>query len=137
MRAGGHAGEPDQGAEPQGGGDRRLAPPSEGKQQGEAHQRKAERGMTRNEGAVALALRRQQRRRGKLASAAEFRDLGGPRPPPMILQHGIDDQPWPERHGGDQKHQRLAVEPPQRAPQKRSEERRVGKECRSRWSPYH
>src|SRR5256885_7168442 len=23
------------------------------------------------------------------------------------------------------------------APQKRSEERRVGKECRSRWSPYH
>src|SRR2546427_11966657 len=24
-----------------------------------------------------------------------------------------------------------------RQPQKRSEERRVGKECRSRWSPYH
>ena len=24
-----------------------------------------------------------------------------------------------------------------RSPQKRSEERRVGKECRSRWSPYH
>ena len=23
------------------------------------------------------------------------------------------------------------------APRKRSEERRVGKECRSRWSPYH
>ena len=23
------------------------------------------------------------------------------------------------------------------APQERSEERRVGKECRSRWSPYH
>ena len=23
------------------------------------------------------------------------------------------------------------------APKKRSEERRVGKECRSRWSPYH
>src|SRR5438034_5626160 len=23
------------------------------------------------------------------------------------------------------------------SPQKRSEERRVGKECRSRWSPYH
>ena len=27
------------------------------------------------------------------------------------------------------------VEPPQ--PKERSEERRVGKECRSRWSPYH
>ena len=25
----------------------------------------------------------------------------------------------------------------QLGPQKRSEERRVGKECRSRWSPYH
>ena len=24
-----------------------------------------------------------------------------------------------------------------RRPAKRSEERRVGKECRSRWSPYH
>ena len=27
--------------------------------------------------------------------------------------------------------------PPQGYPQARSEERRVGKECRSRWSPYH
>src|SRR5258708_33355544 len=26
---------------------------------------------------------------------------------------------------------------PSRAPPPRSEERRVGKECRSRWSPYH
>ena len=26
---------------------------------------------------------------------------------------------------------------PQTKRQKRSEERRVGKECRSRWSPYH
>ena len=25
----------------------------------------------------------------------------------------------------------------QEKPQQRSEERRVGKECRSRWSPYH
>src|SRR5256886_17663668 len=29
------------------------------------------------------------------------------------------------------------VPSPMREPQKRSEERRVGKECRSRWSPYH
>ena len=27
--------------------------------------------------------------------------------------------------------------PPKVAPTPRSEERRVGKECRSRWSPYH
>ena len=26
---------------------------------------------------------------------------------------------------------------PRRSPRRRSEERRVGKECRSRWSPYH
>src|SRR5258708_28247837 len=33
---------------------------------------------------------------------------------------------------------RLAVESPhEKAPVIRSEERRVGKECRSRWSPYH
>src|SRR2546430_9459950 len=32
----------------------------------------------------------------------------------------------------------VAVEPKTKADQeKRSEERRVGKECRSRWSPYH
>src|SRR3712207_9033398 len=33
----------------------------------------------------------------------------------------------------------LRLEDPERAPdvQFRSEERRVGKECRSRWSPYH
>ena len=29
------------------------------------------------------------------------------------------------------------VEMEEAAPVKRSEERRVGKECRSRWSPYH
>src|SRR3712207_9328958 len=28
-------------------------------------------------------------------------------------------------------------EKPKEQPKKRSEERRVGKECRSRWSPYH
>ena len=27
--------------------------------------------------------------------------------------------------------------PPKKCPTTRSEERRVGKECRSRWSPYH
>jgi len=31
----------------------------------------------------------------------------------------------------------LTAEPPSDKPYGRSEERRVGKECRSRWSPYH
>ena len=31
----------------------------------------------------------------------------------------------------------LAASEPERPPPYRSEERRVGKECRSRWSPYH
>src|SRR2546429_6016848 len=31
----------------------------------------------------------------------------------------------------------IAAEAVQTATQKRSEERRVGEECRSRWSPYH
>src|SRR2546430_4435460 len=40
-----------------------------------------------------------------------------------------------QRHQrGDAEQHRLA---PRRAPIGRSEERRVGKECRSRWSPYH
>ena len=32
---------------------------------------------------------------------------------------------------------RAATLPARRTVKKRSEERRVGKECRSRWSPYH
>ena len=32
---------------------------------------------------------------------------------------------------------RSTVESLEKAKKKRSEERRVGKECRSRWSPYH
>src|SRR2546427_12077703 len=41
--------------------------------------------------------------------------------------------------GEDHRHAHLHFEfyTPQRAPDRRSEERRVGKECRSRWSPYH
>ena len=31
----------------------------------------------------------------------------------------------------------LGIEPAPATPSRRSEERRVGKECRSRWSPYH
>src|SRR2546425_12060901 len=52
----------------------------------------------------------------------------------------LDVRTWPDlateavlRVGG-----RLhGLEPPSDLPAERSEERRVGKECRSRWSPYH
>ena len=40
----------------------------------------------------------------------------------------IEGQRYPLRYGD------MVVIPPHR---RRSEERRVGKECRSRWSPYH
>src|SRR3712207_9352069 len=40
------------------------------------------------------------------------------------------------RRGG-QKNLRLVRTPAQASRTPRSEERRVGKECRSRWSPYH
>src|SRR5439155_9120323 len=43
-------------------------------------------------------------------------------------------------HGGNQNHDvvnRAGEDDSDENPQERSEERRVGKECRSRWSPYH
>src|SRR2546429_1204733 len=39
-----------------------------------------------------------------------------------------------ERQPGHERHREV---PREAAPLERSEERRVGKECRSRWSPYH
>src|SRR5205085_3269476 len=114
MPAGGDAAEPDQRAERQGAGDRRVAPSSKGQQKREADQRETERGMPRDKGAVALALRGRERRRGELMSAAEFRDLIRPRPSPMVLQQRVSDQPGAERGRRDEKRQRLAVEPPSR-----------------------
>src|SRR5574337_1310380 len=46
-----------------------------------------------------------------------------------LLQAGLDDQ--------EQDGQAAGQQPRGGGPQQRSEERRVGKECRSRWSPYH
>ena len=37
----------------------------------------------------------------------------------------------------DKRHAVTVVAAADIAPRSRSEERRVGKECRSRWSPYH
>ena len=42
-----------------------------------------------------------------------------------------------EQIDGDYAHLRRADEPDGELKLVRSEERRVGKECRSRWSPYH
>src|SRR2546430_16045242 len=39
--------------------------------------------------------------------------------------------------GGKKKDEEKEEPKGPRGPKKRSEERRVGKECRSRWSPYH
>src|SRR2546426_12665699 len=41
------------------------------------------------------------------------------------------------RHRVPERHERLSLLPDPRNFLDRSEERRVGKECRSRWSPYH
>src|ERR1035437_6263470 len=75
-------------------------------------------------------------------------DAGSVKPPPgfMALFNGTDLTGW---RGGDTFDHRklLAMPAEQREAQiakwtdtmkaHRSEERRVGKECRSRWSPYH
>ena len=112
MLAGRDAAEPDQHGEGQRAGNRRSAPPPEWEQQRETDERKAERRMTRHKGAVVRALLSRQWRRRELTSAAEFHDLVWPGSAPMILQHGIRDQAWAQRDAGDQKQQRLAVEPP-------------------------
>src|SRR2546426_2858656 len=47
---------------------------------------------------------------------------------------------WVEGHAGNAKNEYanyLATRAAERQERSRSEERRVGKECRSRWSPYH
>src|SRR5437667_10878845 len=116
MPAGGDAAETDQRAKRQGGGDRHFPPPSERQQKGKTHQRETVRGVPRNEGAIAFALRRRERRRGELAGAAEGLDLVGSRASPMVLEQRIGDQPGAERRRRHDKNQRLAVEPPQGPP---------------------
>src|SRR2546429_6302394 len=64
----------------------------------------------------------------------DFRRALGDMSPGLSLSTGVRST-WVERSAGER---------PNRIPEsietvaaKRSEERRVGKECRSRWSPYH
>src|SRR5256886_13463938 len=55
------------------------------------------------------------------------------------VEHGGPLQRRPVLHPVPVAHGRLPIKPPviRDVLQERSEERRVGKECRSRWSPYH
>ena len=48
---------------------------------------------------------------------------------PILNAHGITEQQW--------RIVRALIDTGPLEPRERSEERRVGKECRSRWSPYH
>src|SRR5215217_7617923 len=74
------------------------------------------------------------------------------REPAELAELGLDDLPegtvllieWPERAAAALPRERLDValtlalqSGPEHRRAQRSEERRVGKECRSRWSPYH
>ena len=57
----------------------------------------------------------------------------------QAIQDGDDDlSGFMDVVGMDKEELRsLALSPPEPTQFERSEERRVGKECRSRWSPYH
>src|SRR6266496_6777516 len=75
----------------------------------------------------------------RIQHGASFRDTYAAPPNGWRLSCGRNDR-W--RKEVEAQRKRLAGEeaqffPPERPPASRSEERRVGKECRSRWSPYH
>ena len=64
-------------------------------------------------------------------AAPAYPPAGGYPPPPPGSGYPPPPPPPPPAGGG------YPPPPPAQAPPPRSEERRVGKECRSRWSPYH
>src|SRR3989449_9375156 len=55
----------------------------------------------------------------------------GEEPLQVLAEEHQDEEDPDERDDGEQ------FEPAAEQTRRRSEERRVGKECRSRWSPYH
>src|SRR2546429_3834293 len=68
-----------------------------------------------------------------------FTPATGPR---LLIRDGVDQEPRSGRRGKRNRDLQFRVVASARAfigvgPAARSEERRVGKECRSRWSPYH
>ena len=48
-----------------------------------------------------------------------------------------DNRPELAQDRNENKHHQIALRTIKKGGRSRSEERRVGKECRSRWSPYH
>ena len=65
----------------------------------------------------------------------DVRGLSCPEPV-LLVMDAMDEHPGETiRVIGDEAHTRTNIE--KTLTYQRSEERRVGKECRSRWSPYH
>src|SRR3712207_7675332 len=66
-------------------------------------------------------------------------DRGGGARPPLAEPVRLDDREHVRRLRREEHDDeaRALAEPRVRLDARRSEERRVGKECRSRWSPYH
>src|SRR5260221_8915794 len=83
--------------------------PGVSRQKGESDEREAERSMAGAERAVALALACRDERRGELPVAAELDDLRRPRPPPMVLENGVDQNAGTEREDKDGEKTRPAI----------------------------
>ncbi len=77
--------EPDERTEAESRRDTSVSGAARRKQEAEGDERKAECGVTGDEGAVSLAFRGGQRRRREAVQSAESFDLGGPRTSPMIF----------------------------------------------------
>src|SRR2546426_12460152 len=87
--------------------------------------------------ALPISLHAAQLRRADTVEAGEP-PLGREQLFHLIEEPGIDAGRLRDRLAGEPGDERpLDLEDPLRGGGARSEERRVGKECRSRWSPYH
>ncbi len=90
--------------------------PGVSRQKGESDEREAERSMAGAERAVALALACRDERRGELPVAAELDDLRRPRPPPMVLENGVDQNAGTEREDKDEVESRPGIAAQQGSP---------------------
>ena len=86
-------------------------------------------------------MRRDEESTIRVAYERRNRDLD-----PQLVWRGKDEQNWsdlvvqaPPLYIQEKVHPKVLIDDllKQTREQERSEERRVGKECRSRWSPYH
>src|SRR2546425_10873243 len=102
-------------------------------------------------GLVAAGLHPSPVPHAQIVTTTTHKTLRGPRGGIILCQEAfakeVDKQVFPGIQGGPLEHviaakavalgEALTSEFKRYAQQVRSEERRVGKECRSRWSPYH